>query len=155
MFRVTLIDTSILLNLLSVPGRSQDHEAVRQEMRVRRSSGEQFILPITTVVETGNHIAQIKDSSRRNVAEKFTVLLEQCLKGKAPFRFDKILWNREFLQSFVAGAGTSTPLVDHLDRKLGAGDLCILTELALRREKLGNTTEVGVWTLDDQPSSYS
>src|SRR5699024_3801412 len=111
MQKITLIDTSVLLDLLAVPGRDQDREAIGREMKDRRTSGERFLLPITTVVETGNHIAQIKDHTRREVAERFAALLEQCLEGKAPFRFDEVLWDQTFLQTFISGAGTSVPLI--------------------------------------------
>lgn len=155
MQKITLIDTSVLLDLLAVPGRDQDREAIGREMKDRRTSGERFLLPITTVVETGNHIAQIKDHTRREVAERFAALLKQCLEGKAPFRFDEVLWDQTFLQTFISGAGTSVPLIDHLQQKTGAGDLCILTELTLRRKNLGSTAEVSIWTLDGDLGAYA
>lgn len=40
---VVFIDTSVLCNLLPVPGRDQDQKQVRAEMQKRFGAGEQFI----------------------------------------------------------------------------------------------------------------
>ena len=43
---VRFIDTSILLNLLGVPGKCQERDAVREEFRQTVESKESLILPL-------------------------------------------------------------------------------------------------------------
>ena len=69
---VVFVDTSVLCNLLPVPGFDQNAGEVREQMSARLKHDESlFILLITTVIETGNHIAQIKNGdARRRTAER-------------------------------------------------------------------------------------
>lgn len=151
--RVCFIDTSILCNILPVPGRSQDEKRVKDELRHRTDSGEQFVLPITTVIETGNFIAQMKHGDRRGTAEKFEKILRLVAEGKSPWVLNDIEWNKDFIGSLLDGAGTAMTYVDHADSGLGMGDLCILTERRRYQERSGLTTKI--WTLDTQLSAHS
>lgn len=63
--RVYFIDTSVLDNLLEIPKKSQDREQVKNDFSKRQSENSRFILPITAVIETGNHIAQLSDGQVR------------------------------------------------------------------------------------------
>ena len=60
---VRFIDTSIMLNLLEVPGRCAEKERVKEEWRFILEKKETLIMPIATIIETGNHIAHIADGS--------------------------------------------------------------------------------------------
>ena len=62
---VIFIDTSILCNIVPVPGFNQDQEEVRAEMKELVEKKAKFVLPITAVIETGNHIAQLPDGDKR------------------------------------------------------------------------------------------
>lgn len=71
---VWFIDTSILLHVLRIyplskPGKTR--ETVNRDFIDRLRSNDAFILPITSVIETGNHICQLSDGRRRRAsAEK-------------------------------------------------------------------------------------
>ncbi|WP_219469712.1 hypothetical protein [Nonomuraea rhizosphaerae] len=81
---VEFVDTSIQCNLLDIPGKNQNRAAVLQELKADKRECR-LILPVTTVIETGNHIAQLRDGRlRREYAEKLTALLELVIEGKAP-----------------------------------------------------------------------
>lgn len=147
--RVTFIDTSVLVNIVPVPGRDQARDHVLSEFRQRIRSGEQFILPITTVIETGNHIAQLSDGhGRRSTATTFTQILEQIVEGEAPFILHDVAWNQVFLQRLLDGSTSGVPYVEHASHKVGAGDLCILTERESYQQRVGQRVEVSIWTLD-------
>ncbi|HEX4344931.1 MAG TPA: hypothetical protein VHZ31_05165 [Solirubrobacteraceae bacterium] len=60
---MTFIDTSVLVEILKVPGKSQNHERVTAELRARVESQESMILPTAAIIETGNHIAQVDDGT--------------------------------------------------------------------------------------------
>ena len=64
--RVLILDTSVLCCWLKVPGKDEagpvddrwDHARIAQLLDKERSQGSTFVLPIATLIETGNHIAQ-------------------------------------------------------------------------------------------------
>ena len=58
MSSICLIDTSIFLEFLNIPNFNQNREAVMQEFREYIELGCTFLLPMATILETGNHIAQ-------------------------------------------------------------------------------------------------
>ncbi len=63
---VVVLDTSILCVLLKVPGLETcgpdsdqwDFERVNEEIEMHIKEKNSLILPLTTIIETGNHIAQ-------------------------------------------------------------------------------------------------
>lgn len=64
--KVLIIDTSVLCCWLKVPGKEVagpvddrwDHARVKRLLDAERLEGSTFVLPIATLIETGNHIAQ-------------------------------------------------------------------------------------------------
>lgn len=56
---VCIIDTSVFCEMLRVPGRSQRPEEIIGELESKLSADEILLLPIATIVETGNHIGRI------------------------------------------------------------------------------------------------
>ena len=100
---VTFVDTSVLCELLQVPGKSQQHRAIREEFELRMEGGERFVIPITAVIETGNHIAQAT-GDRRSAAERFCKLLASAASEEAPFVIQQERWDERFLDELCAGA---------------------------------------------------
>ncbi len=85
---IYIVDTSILLNILDVPERNQDRDTVLLEFEKRIKARSRFQLPIAVIIETGNHIADIRIRNgrhRRRCAEKFCDMVEKALAGKAPW----------------------------------------------------------------------
>lgn len=151
---VVFIDTSILCNLVPVPGKDQRRHAVQAEMRARLAEGEQFVLPITSVIETGNFIAQLPDGGRRRAAaETLQKLLLLVCRGEAPWVLHDVAWNADFLEHFLRGADTGIAYVDHAMAQVGAGDLCIITE----RDHYRSRTRVParIWSLDTALAAHS
>jgi hypothetical protein len=152
--RVEFVDTSVLCNLLDLPGKNQDREAVKLELQQKRAASH-LILPVTTVIETGNHIAQLKAGhDRRDRAKQLHTLLELVIEGKAPWVLHTVEWGESFLRHLLSGAGTSVPLTDHAMSGVGLGDLCILAERELYRQRVTGV-DVLIWSLDHQLSAYS
>jgi len=54
--QVTFIDTSVLVEVLKVPGKSQHSAEVTAEMRRRVEASQSMILPTAAIIETGNHM---------------------------------------------------------------------------------------------------
>jgi hypothetical protein len=62
---LVFIDTSILTNFFDVPNKNSDRATVVKEFEQRRQAGATFVLPVTSIIETGNHIAQLNGNARR------------------------------------------------------------------------------------------
>ena len=151
---VIFIDTSILCNIVPVPGFDQHREKVRAEMKEYVEKKAKFILPITTVIETGNHIAQLAGGNdRRESAERFSEILRLVVEHKAPWSLVDVEWREDFLSDLLEGADTEESLVDLAVRKGGLGDVCILTERMRyeRRTQLRAT----IWTHDKALAAHN
>jgi len=56
MSKILIIDTSVLCNILNIPGRCQDRQAILDEFVLENELKSEFFVPFGTVLETGNHI---------------------------------------------------------------------------------------------------
>lgn len=101
---ICLVDTSILCELLQVPSMCSDHRSLVKEFKKRIQTDERFLLPMTTILETGNHIGQNGDGGeRRRAAKRFIDLVTQAIHGTNPFTATPfvtpealVLWLQEF-----------------------------------------------------------
>lgn len=121
--------------------------------RERFDAGVRFVLPITTIVETGNFIAQC-GGDRRSAAQRFDRALAAAASESPPWLIHDVAWNSEFVNDLLAGNATGTSLIEHFTAKtLGAGDLTILVE----RDRYAATRSfdtVEIWTTDAGLSAY-
>ncbi|MGV3102797.1 hypothetical protein [Rothia sp. 32237D007AR] len=150
MKQTVFIDTSILCNLLMVPGKDQDRQEVAEDFKaLQKKTGCHFILPVTAVIETGNHIAQLSDGrQRRTLAEKFQGWLKLSSLSLPPYILHNFEWNADFINKFLEGAGSGISYIDHAQSGVGAGDVWILTEIESYRARVGKQADIRLWTLD-------
>ena len=144
---VVIVDTSILLNLLDVPGRGQDRDTVDRRFDELVKDGANLLLPVAAIFEAGNHVARLPDGrQRRRHAEKFGDLVRQALEGRAPWTVTPLPgtrkltgWLDDFPQSAMRG--------------IGMGDLSIVKawESACARHP---RHRVGIWSLDRHLTGY-
>lgn len=150
---IDLVDTSVFAALIRVPGRDQRHQEVLAEFDRRIGDGVSFILPVSTIIETGNLIAN-GSGDRRSAAERLLNALQLAREQSPPWIIRDVPWDSEFLDRFVAGDSTGTALLGHLTAgSLGTGDIAILVERDLIEDGLANT-HVRVWTFDNQLHAY-
>ena len=77
---ICLIDTTVLLNLLNVPNRSQNSKQISEEFTDFVELDCTFIIPLVAVIETGNHISQNGDGRlRRESANRFFIAVNLLL----------------------------------------------------------------------------
>lgn len=155
---VVFIDTSVLCCLLNVPGKNQKREDVFAEYSRRRSAGDVFVLPISAVIETGNHIEQLGpglNDARHHCADALCQMLRNVVDGAEQFVMHPLSWDEDLLREFCDG-GASTPGFPQVATagELGGGDLSILLERGRYRERVA-VGPVEVWTLDKQLSGYA
>jgi hypothetical protein len=156
MTRVLFIDTSVLCEIVAVPGKSQRPDEVARVLEEYETAGIQLVLPIATVIETGNHIAQAVDGqARRSCAERFCNLLRATATGRAPWVLHSVSWDERMIRLLCDGLPTTGSFVDLAGAGvLGTGDLSILAESELFAARTAHL-EVGVWTHDEKLSAYA
>ena len=67
MSSICLIDTSIFVEILDVPKYNQHRASVLKDYETYVKSDCTFLLPMATILETGNHIAQNGDGTMRRI----------------------------------------------------------------------------------------
>lgn len=144
---IAIVDTSILCELLEVPGKCQSVATIRAAMQEKVVGGEALLLPMTTVLETGNHIGHIDSGGvRREYAKKLADTVIAALDGTSPF-VPMSFWDRDRLRVWMA------EFPDRAAEGMGLGDFTIAKdwEEACRRH---TGRRVYVWTLDPHLSAY-
>ncbi len=147
MTSVAIIDTTVFLNVLDVPGRNQNRSHVFSCMRELIENNTTLLLPMAAVYETGNHIARLTDGGHRwCFALKFKGEVLKAIDGKAPWQAmtaPTIDLVREWLIGFP----------DSAKRGAGMGDLSIIKEWENFKKKTPNF-RVFIWSLDDHLRAF-
>lgn len=147
MANIVLVDTSILLNILGVPDKSDQRVEVKEQLERYIRNGDQLFLPIATVLETGNHIAQNGDGNqKRRCALRFVETVREAVENSNPWVLvplpdtkDLVAWLDDFPDSAMRGVGIG----DHSIIKAW-GQICDDFPGA----------EVSVWSLDKDLRGY-
>lgn len=107
--RILIIDTSVLCCWLQVPGKDEagplddrwNHNRISDLLDQESAMGSTFVLPIATLIETGNHIAQAADVNRFKRASQLAEHLRSATDEKSPwaaFTDQSSLWQPEQLR---------------------------------------------------------
>lgn len=145
---IVLIDTTILLNILNVPFNSQDRKRVLQDLQDKHiPSDDHLFLPMAVVLETGNHIADLRDGGRRRkYGHLFVELIRKAILGENPWKIvpfprpqDILTWLDQF--------------PDDLSREIGFADATIIAEWQ-RQCKIFPMSRVSIWSLDSKLQGY-
>jgi hypothetical protein len=153
---ICIIDTTIFLNILNVEGRNQKKDQVIQDYQTYVDSGATFILPMATIIETGNHIAQNGDGNRRRtVALRFCKSVQGAFNGQAPYAPSDFPDKNEvltWLDLFPDLAGKNSKDDTKLEGT-SFGDLSIIEEYK-KAVRLNQRSEVFIWSLDRDLKQY-
>lgn len=144
---VCLVDTSIFIEILNVPNKATRHTEVLAELERKLDNTEFLFLPMATVLETGNHIAQNGDGNqRRKCAGQFVAQVQLAIDGRSPFtpiNFLEADAMRRWLAEFP----------DWAMRGQGLGDLSIVHDFQRLCEQ-NHGRRVYIWSLDQHLSGY-
>lgn len=150
---ICILDTSVFCPILNVPNKSANQKEVLQELKEKLKRREELLLPMTTILETGNHIGQNGDGTlRRQTAKRFADEVTKALKGLTPFRPTPLVDDAKLitlLADFPDWAGRS----DAKGKGSGLGDLTIYNEW-LRLCEIFPQRRVYIWSQDAQLSAY-
>ena len=150
--RVIIVDTSMLVTWLEVPGFETagsdkiDKTGIDRRLENYRANGANLLLTIACMIETGNHIAQIKaEGVRKEVVNKFADFVKKAVEGRDGWLIyysEHEMWSKERLLGLTEDWRTKGIY------KLSLGDASILTVAA--ELKASNAFEVEVFTADAQ-----
>lgn len=147
MSAICLIDTSVFVEMLNVPNKATQHQAILGMLKQRIQDRETLFLPMVTILETGNHIGQNGDGgARRQCAQRFVQQVSAALAGTAPFK------PINFLQADELRAWLSE-FPDHAARGSGLGDLSIVHDWQ-RLCQQNHARRVYIWSLDEHLLAY-
>lgn len=155
MSSICLIDTSIFLEILNVPNYNQHRASVLEDFITYSQAGCTFLLPMATILETGNHIAQNGDGTlRRKTAIHFVEQVKAAFTGEAPWRpttfpntEEILLWIDQFPD--LAGKNKAPLKLEGTS----FGDLSIIQEFH-KSCNLFSMSEVFIWSLDSDLKNY-
>ena len=75
---IRFVDTSIMTNILNIPSKNEHRDEIMQVFESLDPSVDFLVLPVSTIIETGNHIAHISDGRvRRDIAVRFSEILKK------------------------------------------------------------------------------
>lgn len=106
--KVLILDTSILCIWLKVPGKDTcgsgenvlTHDIVSDKINKEIENNTTFIIPVSSIIETGNHIAQ-SSGDRYNVAKKLVDIIHKSADAESPwatFTQQSSLWTSDALK---------------------------------------------------------
>jgi hypothetical protein len=144
---VCLVDTSVFVEILNVPHMANQHRVITQQLADKIGNKESLFLPMATVLETGNHIAQIGDGNlRRQFAERFVKQVNLAIDGQSPFTPINFLEAND-LRKWLA------EFPDWAMQGQGLGDLSIKHDWERLCEQ-NQARRVYIWSLDGHLSGY-
>ncbi len=105
MRKVLIIDTSILCVWLGVPGMDRcgpevdewDKTRLQIKIQEEESAGTTFVLPLATIIETGNHIAQAPEFRYERAKDLGDLIMKSACEESpwAAFSVQAELWSKE------------------------------------------------------------
>ncbi|KZE95416.1 hypothetical protein AVP43_02356 [Geobacillus stearothermophilus] len=110
--KILVIDTSILCCWLQIPGKETcgsqgnmwNYERVNDLLTDEEHQGATFVLPLATIIETGNHIVQAA-KDRYEYAQKLVRIIQKALDKESPwaqFSEQAELWKADELHKLIA-----------------------------------------------------
>ncbi|EDN66404.1 conserved hypothetical protein [Beggiatoa sp. PS] len=163
--KVQVMDTSILLVWLGVPAKDTlkdvtwDKAYVENLIKQEEAKGTTLVLPLATLIEAGNHIAQVKAphaQKRYPLAKKLADILVKAIDEESPwaaFTEQSVLWEKDTLKALAEEWPSLAAKANAKKDKggLSMGDVTI-KRVAEYYTKMGNSVEI--LTGDEGLKSY-
>lgn len=110
--KIVVIDTCILCTWLKVPGKETcgpdnnrwDYKRVDDEITRMIAEGAMFVLPLATIIETGNHIAQSNGHNKQEAIDRFAQIIYDSIDANKPwtkFSEQSELWTNDALRNLT------------------------------------------------------
>jgi len=153
---IVLLDTTVYLNVLDVPGRNQEREQILDAFKVRVLNGDHFLLPMAAIWEAGNHISRLANGALRYQYAKILVTnVRSAIGGEAPYRttyFPDSAVFASWLNDFPAAAQRNKS-PQKTTEGVSLSDLSIIKEWEQTRDR-HSMSRVLIWSLDSDLVAY-
>lgn len=144
---VVIIDTSVMLNLLNIPGNNQRREDAKSKFRQLLDDKAEFLIPLATIFETSNRIKWMGNGRRYECAKRLRDAATQAVDG-AGYGVGEIRFPEpnEFM-------GWIDRYPDCAARGKDLNDLSIIEEWHMMRD-LNPRRRVRIWSYDQHLMGY-
>lgn len=144
---IAIIDTTVFCNIVQVPHMHNELDEVLAELEELIKSKTALLLPMATVLETGNHIAQNGNGEmRRQAALRFCDGVQKAIEGTAPWT-PTPFWDVESLTQWLG------EFPNRASTGVGFGDLSMI-KLWEQQCELNKARRVFIWTHDEHLRSF-
>lgn len=143
---IWIVDTSVFLNVLNVPGRNQQRDGVLNSFKERVENKDSFLLPFASIVETGNHVAHLDGNNRFRFAQLFKEEVRRTIEGSSPWKpmdFPEKNHVLNWLVDFPENAAKGIGLADHSMIKQWERHRDLMPQYSVR-----------IWSLDSHLQGY-
>ena len=151
--KLLLIDTSIMLEILEVPQKSNGPKIKKRFNAMLTSDDYILILPMATILETGNHISHIKSHDndlRFIIANEFIKKVKMAIDGTTPFK--ALRWETEEIGTLIDSLSEIRDWIDsfpdYAKREISFGDCSIIEQFKKLCYKF-SAFPIKVWSKDD------
>lgn len=148
---IVLLDTTVYLNILDIPGKNQSKAEVLAAFETAIRENDYFLLPLAAVWEAGNHIARLGNGHlRRTYAQRLVDDVLRALAGQAPYRATHFPEREEFANWLAdfPDAAMRNKAPEKTTEGTSLADLSIIKEWH-RNCDLHPMSRVRIWSLDD------
>lgn len=150
---IAILDTTVFCELLNVPMMASGYGQVLAEFEMKVDAKEEMLLPIVTILETGNHIGQNGNGSqRRAAAMRFEQTVTLAIAGEAPFVVTPML-DADALKAILPQFPNWAARVDSKGKGSGLGDLLIV-DLWKQQCRRFPHRRVYVWSRDEHLKGF-
>ena len=149
MMNIRFVDTSIMTNILNIPSKNEQRNEIMRIFESLDPSIDSLILPLSTIIETGNHIAHIDDGRlRRGIALKFSQILKNIINEIIPWQLYGIKLEVSDIEWIAS------EFANYAQSETGIGDLCIIRQYNTYKESYPGIGKIMIWSVDSHLSSY-
>jgi hypothetical protein len=144
------------LNVLDVPAFNQDRKTILYDFKKYINGRCSFILPMATIWETGNHIADLAAGGNRfKYSQKFVQDVTNALSGNTPYTATHFPDREEFLNwlSDYPEYAKTNKSSTHRREGTSLSDLSIIKEWENMKKKTAQR-RVLIWSLDTDLQAY-
>ncbi|HLN65347.1 MAG TPA: hypothetical protein VK464_27815 [Symbiobacteriaceae bacterium] len=141
-------DTSIMVCLLNLPEKCNNPAPIWDELEryAKDPPTHTVVLPVATIIETGNHIAH-RSKQRHEYAMKFAGFLNATALEKAPWVYGPWPYDNDLLSRLAADF---PPLAA---QGVGGADTSLIATFNRYIETVPNVS-VRIWSLDTHLKGY-
>lgn len=156
MSAIILLDTSVYLNVLDIPGRNQQKTEILNKFAEYIKANAQFLLPMATIWETGSHISRLGDGrTRRKYAVKLVENVQRAINGDIPYSPTCFPDRDKFIQWMADFPETAQR--NKSPEKTNEGESLADHSIIKEWEQVRQTNphkQVIIWSLDTDLSGY-